>query len=115
MTVLFSGHKLVSSQSGVPLLLASVSGMPQPQLPGAILLGSLGQLSSQSGVLSLSESVSTIPQPHNPASVLLGSLGQLSMMPLACVQKVVVEVAPKAPPVITIAPWLSVKENEPFP
>src|SRR5438876_714267 len=62
-------------QLGVPSPSVSVSGLPQPHTPGAILLGSFGQTSMQLAVPSWSVSVSGLPQPHWPGAILLGSFG----------------------------------------
>src|SRR5690606_38179646 len=64
---------------GSPMVaLASVSATPQPQWPGSVLVGSLGQPSTQSAAPSESASVSAIPHPQAPGSVFLGSVGQPS-------------------------------------
>src|SRR4030067_1184490 len=68
----------LSLQSFIPSLSVSVSGLPQPHIPGCVLFGSLGHPSLQFAVPSPSESVSATPQPHTPGSVLLGSLGHES-------------------------------------
>ena len=69
---------MFSLQSGVPLESASVSGEPQPQAPGAVLLESFGQASMQLGVPSESLSVSAVSQPQAPGTVLAALFGQLS-------------------------------------
>ena len=67
-----------SLQSGVPLLLTSVT-VSQPHAPGAVSVGLFGQPSLQSGVPSLSVSVSATPQPQAPGAVFNGSFGQPSL------------------------------------
>ena len=47
---------IASLQSGVPLLLLSVTATPQPQAPGVVEFGSFGHWSEQSGVPSPSVS-----------------------------------------------------------
>ena len=65
-------------QSAVPSKSESVSGLPHPHAPGAVLSASIGQPSLQLGVPSKSESASDTPQPQAPGSVLVGSSGQRS-------------------------------------
>src|SRR5687768_3670197 len=66
-------------QSAIPSLFRSASLVPQPQLPGEIFSGSLGQPSLQSADPSLSLSVSITPQPQIAGSVFNGSNGQPSV------------------------------------
>src|SRR5687768_16343300 len=67
-----------SLQSSTVSLSLSVSATPQPQTPGAVLFGSVGQPSKQLGVPSPSLSVSATPQPQAPGAVLFPSAGQPS-------------------------------------
>ena len=67
-------------QSGVPSESESVSGVPQPQVPGSVLFGSFGQRSPQSSTPSPSVSTSGTPQPQMPGAVFAGSFGHSSKM-----------------------------------
>jgi hypothetical protein len=59
-------------QSGVPFMSASVSGMPQPHIPGAVFARSIAHMSMQSGVPSPSPSGDALmhgpPLPAAPAA-----------------------------------------------
>src|SRR5262245_62113528 len=59
-----------STQFAAPSLSESVSGVPQPQVPGLVFAGSLSHDSLQSRVPSPSVSASETPQPHAPGAVL---------------------------------------------
>ena len=68
----------LSWQKTTPSPSSSLSGVPQPQTPGAVLFTSFGQPSLQSAAPSPSASASAMPQPQVPGSSLFESAGQPS-------------------------------------